>query len=110
MLLNKEQILELIELTRGETVVAPSAAFPYHITRMTHGYHPDPKRAELQSTLSLMLEIAGAVEANAKLPASTGTCPICGSTDVEYRQDRVSGGPIEHCRACDMEREVRRST
>ncbi len=66
MLLKADQIRELIELSREDTVVAPSATFPYRISRVVSGYHPNPARAELQATLSLMLEIASSVEAKAR--------------------------------------------
>ena len=82
-MLTKAQIRELIELTRQETVVEPSAAFPFRVTRQAMGHHPDPARARLQGALSIMLEAASSRETRDALEEPTNQCkPGCTSRSL----------------------------
>lgn len=51
----REEVLTLIELTKEQTVVGPTAVFPYRITARAPGYSPDVKIAALQQKLSILL-------------------------------------------------------
>jgi hypothetical protein len=57
-MLTAEEILMILELVGEETVVAPTKAFPYRVSRKGHGYSKDPKIGPLQAKLSIMMEAA----------------------------------------------------
>lgn len=58
-MLTAEQIRTLLDLLAQETVVEPTDAFPFRVSRRAHGYSRDPKIGALQAKLSIMLEVKG---------------------------------------------------
>jgi hypothetical protein len=59
MLLTAEDILHILNLLAEETVVAPTDAFPFRISKRGRlGYSDDDKVASMQGKLSIMLEVA----------------------------------------------------
>lgn len=57
-MLTKEDIRLILEHIGAETVVEPSADFPFRVTKRGFGYSQDPKIGPLQAKLSIMLEAA----------------------------------------------------
>lgn len=57
-MLTKKQIHLILECLARETVVPPSDAFPYTVSRRGMGYSSDPEVAKIQAKLSIMLEAA----------------------------------------------------
>lgn len=57
MALTEAQILKLLDLCAEVTVVEPSEAFPYRVTRRSSGYSQDKELGQLQARLSIMLEM-----------------------------------------------------
>lgn len=53
-----EDILLLLKLVGEETVVEPSEAFRFRISREGHGYSSDPQRGRIQAALSIHLQMA----------------------------------------------------
>ena len=57
-MLSEADIRRLLDLLCQETVVEPTDAFPYRVTRKAHGYRPGQDGA-IQAKLSIMLEAVG---------------------------------------------------
>jgi len=57
-MLTKDEILLILKHIGSETVVEPTPAFPYRVSREGHGYSSDKKIGALQAKLSIMLEMA----------------------------------------------------
>lgn len=62
-MLTRDDILLILNLLSQETIVEPSKAFPFRVTREGHGYSKDKKVGTLQAKLSIMLEVASTREA-----------------------------------------------
>jgi len=59
MLLTAEEIIHILNILAEETVVAPTDAFPFRISKRGRiGYSDDDKVASMQGKLSIMLAVA----------------------------------------------------
>lgn len=62
MRLTSDEIRLLLDLLAECTVVEPSEAFPFRISRRRFGYSDDPIKMRLQGKLSIMGEVAAKLD------------------------------------------------